>query len=128
MYRDDSFFSLGLVEAALLLAVSGAMVWGLLMLARRLCARGGPGRRLAWAGGLFWLFLWFSPQVYYAFYQLIFAGLPVQVVIAWPPGAETVLRRLTFTGPATLAAHAQGVLGWALLVLAARPQWFGRVV
>jgi hypothetical protein len=128
MYRDDSFFSLGLVEAALLLAVSGLMVWGLLLLARRLCVRGGLVRRLLWAGGLFWLFLWLSPQVYYLFYQLIFAGLPVQIVITWPPGAETVLRRLTFTGPATLSAHGQGLLGWALLVLAARPQWFGRLV
>jgi hypothetical protein len=128
MYRDDSFFSLGLVEAALLLAVSGLMVWGLLLLARRLCVRGGLGRRLLWAGGLFWLFLWLSPQVYYLFYQLIFAGLPVQIVITWPPGAETVLRRLTFTGPATLSAHGQGLLGWALLVLAVRPQWFGRLV
>jgi hypothetical protein len=90
--------------------------------------RGGLVRRLLWAGGLFWLFLWLSPQVYYLFYQLIFAGLPVQIVITWPPGAETVLRRLTFTGPATLSAHGQGLLGWALLVLAVRPQWFGRLV
>jgi len=128
MYRDDSFFALGLVEAGLLLAVTGAMVWGLLLLARRLCARGGLARRLVWAAGLFWVFLWFSPQVYSLFYQLIFGGLPVQIAITWPPSPETVLRRLVFAGPATLAAHGQGVLGWALLVLAARPRLFGRVV
>jgi hypothetical protein len=46
----------------------------------------------------------------------------------WPPGAETVLRRLAFAGPATLAAHGQGVLGWALVVLAVRPGLFGRVI
>ncbi len=119
MYRDDSLFTLGLVEAAGLLVVSVLLVLGVLALARRLC-RGRPGRRLVAAAGLFWVFLWLSPQVYYAYYQLIFDGLPVQIVIGWPPGAETVLRRLVFAGPATLAAHGQGVLGWVLVVGAVR--------
>ncbi len=119
MSRDDSLFTLGILEAAGLLAVTGALVLGVLALARRFC-RGRLGRRLAWAVGLFWLFLWLSPQVYYAYYQLIFEGLPVQIVIGWPPGAETVLRRLAFAGPATLAAHGQGVLGWVLVVAAVR--------
>ncbi len=114
MYRDDSFFTLGLLEAAGLLAVTALLVLGVLALARRLC-RGRLWRRLLWAAGLFWAFLWLSPQVYYAYYQLIFEGLPVQIVIGWPPGAETVLRRLSFAGPATLAAHGQGVLGWVLV-------------
>ena len=96
-----------------------AEIQNLLALARRL-RRGRLGRRLALAAGLFWAFLWLSPQVYYAYYQLIFDGLPVQIVIGWPPGAETVLRRLAFAGPATLAAHGQGVLGWVLLVGAVR--------
>ena len=119
MYRDDSLFTLGLVEAAGLLGVSGLLVLGVLALARRL-RRGGLGRRVAAAAGLFWVFLWLSPQVYYAYYQLILEGLPVQIVIGWPPGAETVLRRLAFAGPATLAAHGQGVLGWVLVVGAVR--------
>ena len=120
MYRDDSLFTLGLVEAAGVLVVSGLLVIGVLALARRL-RRGGLGRRVvAAAAGLFWVFLWLSPQVYYAYYQLIFDGLPVQIVIGWPPGAETVLRRLMFAGPATLAAHGQGVLGWVLVVGAVR--------
>jgi hypothetical protein len=119
MYQGDSLFTLGLLEAAGLLAVTGALVLGVLALARRIC-RGGPGRRLVAAAGLFWGFLWLSPQVYYAYYQLIFEGLPVQIVIGWPPGAETVLRRLVFAGPATLAAHGQGVLGWVLVVGAVR--------
>ncbi len=119
MYRDDSLFTLGLVEAAGVLVVSGLLVLGVLALARRL-RRGGPGRRVVAAAGLFWVFLWLSPQVYYAYYQIIFDGLPVQIVIGWPPGAETVLRRLAFAGPATLAAHGQGVLGWVLVVGAVR--------
>ena len=128
MYRDDSFFTLGIAEAAGLLALTAVMALCLLKLARRAYRRGDIWRRLLWAVGLFWVFLWLSPQVYYLFYQLIFWGLPVQIVIGWPPGAETVLRRLTFTGPATLAAHGQGVLGWALAVMAVRPGWFGRWV
>ena len=119
MYRDDSFFTLGLLEAAGLVVVTALLVLGVLALARRLC-RGGPWRRLVWAAGLFWVFLWLSPQVYYAYYQIIFHGLPVQIVIGWPPGAEAVLRRLVFAGPATLAAHGQGVLGWVLVVGAVR--------
>ena len=103
-------FTLGLVEAAGVLVVSVLLVLGVLALARRVAA----------AAGLFWVFLWLSPQVYYAYCQIIFDGLPVQIVIGWPPGAETVLRRLAFAGPATLAAHGQGVLGWVLLVGAVR--------
>jgi len=125
MYRDDSFFTLGLLEAAGLLVVTVLLVLGMLALARRL-RRGGLGRRLVAAAGLFWVFLWLSPQVYYVYYQLIFEGLPVQIVIGWPPGAETVLRRLVFAGPATLAAHGQGVLGWVLVVGAVRRRGFGR--
>ena len=120
MYQDDSFFTLGIVEAAGLLAVTGALALGILAMARRLYRGAGLGRRLVAAAGLFWAFLWLSPQVYYAYYQLIFDGLPVQIVIGWPPGAETVLRRLVFAGPATLAAHGQGVLGWVLVVGAVR--------
>jgi hypothetical protein len=127
MYRDDSFFSLGFAEAAGLLALTAVIVLCLLKLARWLC-RGMLWRRLLAAVALFWGFLWLSPQVYYVFYQLIFLGLPAQLVIGWPPDAETVLRRLTFTGPATIAAHGQGLLGWALAAMAVRPRWFGRWV
>ena len=104
MYADDSLFTLRLVEAAGLLVVTALLVLGLLALARRL-RRGGLARQVVAAAGLFWVFLWLSPQVYYAYYQLIFDGLPVQIVIGWPPGAETVVRRLMFARPATLAAR-----------------------
>ncbi len=127
MYADDSLFTLGLVEAAGVLVVTALLVLGVLALARRLC-RGRLGRRLLAAAGLFWVFLWLSPQVYYAYYQLIFEGLPVQIVIGWPPGAETVFRRLTFAGPATLSAHGQGVLGWAMVVVTVRGRFLGRVI
>ena len=128
LYQDDSFLTLGLLEAAGLLVVSALLALGMLVAARRLYRGCRLGRRLLWAAALFWVFLWLSPQVYYAYYQLIFHGLPVQIVIGWPPRAETVLRRLMFAGPATLAALGQGGLGWMLVVLAVRPKWFGRVI
>ena len=124
MYGDDSFFTLGLVEGAGLIAVTVVLVWATFALARRIF-RSVLWRRLLAAVALFWAFIWLSPQVYYVYYQLVFDGLPVQIVIGWPPGAETLIRRLTFTGPATLAAHGQGVLGWALVVLAVRRRLFG---
>jgi hypothetical protein len=124
LYSNDSFFTLGLLEGAGLLVVTGLLVWGVLALARRVC-RGPWWRRLALAVTLFWLFLWLSPQVYYAYYQLIFSGLPIQLVIGWPPGAEAVLRHLTFSGPATLSAHGQGVLGWLMVVTALRRKPLG---
>ena len=128
MYEGDSFFTLGLLEAAGVLAVSALLIVAVLRLARRFYRGGGLGRRLVWAVALFWVFLWLSPQVYYAYYQIIFHGLPVQLVIGWPPGLETVVRRLTFAGPATLSAHGQGALGWLLAALALRPQWFRRLI
>jgi hypothetical protein len=119
MYRDDSFFTLDIWQAAGLLVATLVLAVGLLALVRRYC-RGEAWRRVLRALVLYWLFLWLSPQAYYGYYMLIFDGLPLQFVIGWPPGLEEVFRRLTFTGPATLAAHGQGVLGWAVAVVAVR--------
>jgi hypothetical protein len=71
MYEEDSFFTLGLLEAAGVLVVSALLALGLLVVARRLYRGGRTGRRLLWAAALFWVFLWLSPQVYYVYYQLI---------------------------------------------------------
>ncbi|QPH54977.1 hypothetical protein [Pontivivens ytuae] len=70
----------------------------------------------------FALFVWFSPQIYYAYYRLIIPGLPPQWVIGWYPEAGAVVTLLSFTGSTTLSAHAKGVLGWCLVatVLIAR--------
>ena len=118
MYAGDSFFTLGWLSGAGLLAVTGGLVWLTWRLARRL-ARGGLVRRVAVAAGLFWAFLWLSPQIYYLYYQVIFDDLPWQWVIGWPPGPERVGRLLAFSGAATLSAHGKGALGWALILGAA---------
>lgn len=118
MYSEDSFFTLGWLKGAGLLVVTGALVWLIWKMAKRVC-RGGLIRRLVWALGLFWAFVWLSPQVYYAYYWLIFPDLPVQWVVGWPPGPEWIGRLLAFQGPSTLSAHGQGALGWALTIGAA---------
>ncbi|MDH3667381.1 MAG: hypothetical protein OEN23_10680 [Paracoccaceae bacterium] len=119
MYAEDSFYTLDWLRGAGLLVVTGVLVWLTWKAAKRVC-RGGLARRLVWALGLFWAFLWLSPQIYYAYYWLIFPDLPVQWVIRWPPGPAWVGRLLAFQGPATLSAHGQGALGWALIIGAAR--------
>lgn len=127
MYGGDSFFMLGLLEAAGLVVLSAVLAVLMLALARRICRGRGLAGRLVAAVLLFWAFLWLAPQIYFAYYQLIFDGLPIQFAIGWPPAPETVLRRLTFSGPGTIGAHAQGALGWALLVPAAWPRLFARL-
>lgn len=67
-------------------------------------------------------FIWLSPQGYYTYYRLIFDGLPAQSVIGTPPRPDDVLAYLTFSGRATLSAHATGALGWLLLGLAFAPR------
>ncbi|MEO0862868.1 MAG: hypothetical protein AAFY65_19920 [Pseudomonadota bacterium] len=115
MYQEDSFFTLTAAQGAGLLALSFALwalaVWGIWRLqAPRLV------RSLA-ALALFWLFVWLSPQVYYAYYQLIF-DVPAQWVIGRPPGPGALLRLLTFTQEASLSRHGQGLLGWSLIAMA----------
>ena len=66
---------------------------------------------------VFWVFLWLSPQVYYLFYQIIFDGLPWQTIVGGPPNPAVLIDIYLFSGPATLAGHAKGVLGWTLFLL-----------
>lgn len=114
MYQGDSFFTLtgwgqvGLAFLSVVLAV------GMLSL----CLWLAKGRaRVVIALVLFWLFVWLSPQVYYAYYRIIIEGLPQQWVIGWPRCGEA-FGYLTFTGPGTLSAHGQGLLGWLMILLA----------
>ena len=118
MYNQDSFFDLtpwgqaGLATISLVLfAAMMAVTWSVV--------RGRPvGVRLAGALVAFWLFVWVSPQVYYTYYRMIIPDLPLQWVI-WPPAApQDAAALMTFQGPHSLSAHSQGLLGWALVVLA----------
>jgi hypothetical protein len=115
MYADDSLFTLTPYGRLGLLAVSAVLVLGLMSLAA-LFMRGRRGAvRLAVAAFLFSIFVWLSPQVYYGYYQVILDGLPSQWVIGSPPALHDLLGLISFTGPATISAHALGALFWVLV-------------
>ncbi len=118
MYAGDSFYGLSaagqgsLVVLSTLLALAAvACVLALFRLSKSL------GLRMIAALAVFWIFLWLSPQIYYFFYQIILDDLPWQIVIGGPPNPTALIDLLLFSGPATLAGHAKGVLGWTLFVL-----------
>ncbi len=117
MYSEDSFFTLTELGQAGLIGLSALLSCGMAALVWLLVRGQAPWARVASGFALFWLFVWLSPQIYYAYYRLIIDGLPQQWVIGWPQFGEA-LRYLAFAGPASLSAHGQGVLGWSLLLLA----------
>lgn len=117
-YAEDSFFTLGqggriglVLLSAVLMILCALLVW---------VSVKGLGRmwRLAIALGTFWGFIWLSPQIYYAYYWMIFEDLPVQLVIRAPPGIGEISRLVSFTGRASLAHHGQGVFAWLLMLVA----------
>ncbi len=118
MYAGDSFYSLsaagqgGLVVLSTLLALAAvAFVLVLFRLSKSLSLR------MIAALAVFWVFLWLSPQIYYFYYQIILDDLPWQIVIGGPPNPVDLIEVMSFGGPATLAGHAKGVLGWTLFIL-----------
>ena len=123
MYAQDSFFDLGpLGQVGLALLSLG--LFGLVAGAVGRGCRDGPlWLRLVWALGLFWAFVWLSPQVYYLYYRFLIPDLPLQWVVKAPPGPWRLVELLTFQWRANLAAHGQGVMGWSLAALAV---WRGR--
>lgn len=122
MYQEDSFFTLGMGGRAGLLALTLCFSLFMLWLATRLRVR----IRHWWVRGavalvLFWAFVWLSPQIYYAYYLLIFDGLPVQIVVKSPPGPGFIVQMLGFQGQASLSAHGQALLGWMIIIALLRP-------
>ena len=118
MYAGDSFYGLsaagqgGLMVLSSLLALAAiACVLALFRLSKSL------GLRMISALVVFWVFLWLSPQIYYLYYQITLDDLPWQIVIGGLPNPAALIELLLFGGPATLAGHAKGVLGWTLFIL-----------
>lgn len=117
MYQGDSFFTLtGGQQAGLVILSTGLMA--LTVITSRQLGRGTIIYRLGAALLVFYLFVWVSPQVYYQYYRLIIDGLPAQWVIGAPPGLPRIARLLLFQDTPNLSNHAQGLLGWGLLLLA----------
>lgn len=122
MYEADSFYTLSGAGQIGLLAVSLGFATGMGWLVRRISRRRTLLVRVGIWALLLYLFIWLSPQGYYAYYQLIFDGLPSQWVIGRPIPLIEAVQCFTFTGPYTLSAHSLGALGWILLILTLWPQ------
>lgn len=124
MYDQDSLFDLSLWGQFGVLCISTGLFLIWLFTGWRLMKAKPTWLRLVFAFVLFWLFVWFSPQVYYMFYRMIIPDLPLQWVI-WPPeGLLDTINFLIFQGPQSLSAHGKGLLGWCLIAIAIwrRPQ------
>jgi len=118
MYADDSFHTLTRPEQFGLIVLSATLAAVLLVASWRTMTKRRAITRAAIAACLFYLFVWLSPQAYYAYYLILFDGLIWQNVIKPPPPLWSILEILTFQGPVTLSAHFKGLLGWALTILA----------
>ena len=118
MYTDDSFNTLTTTQQLGLTAIS--ILLGIICIF--ICFRFARNRsllgRLLISFGIFFLFVWLSPQIYYIYYLIIFDGLPFQTVIKQPPSLWALTQLLTFQSKASLSDHSKAILGWVLIVIA----------
>lgn len=115
MYAQDSFFDLTLWGRIGLVGISTVLFLVMLFLAWRVLKDMPPWFRIVGALGLFYVFVWVSPQIYYMYYRMIIPDLPLQWVIWPPPWPVDAIEMLFFQGPQNLSAHSQGLLGWSLI-------------
>jgi len=121
LYVNDSFSTLTTIQQVGLLLVSvvllGLTLWG----AHYAMKDKNLGLRLVIAALIFFCFLWLSPQIYYAYYQILWPDLPWQMIIKDPPSLSYMFELVTFSGRSTTSWHARGVVGVSLLILAIVP-------
>ena len=117
MYEGDSFFTLSPAGQVGLAILSAVLAIGAVWIAWRLARRSGRVTRALIGLGVYMVFTWLSPQIYYAYYLMIFDGLPGQWVIKWPPEIATAVAEFTFTGRSSLGAHGRGILGWVCVLV-----------
>ena len=118
MYADDSIHTLSTTQQIGLCFISLALLCMMVLLSLKLFKNKPVIVRIIIAIGLFYLFIWLSPQLYYAYYLLIFMDLPIQLVIKAPPGIGPLVKILTLQNSVTLSNHSLAFLGWALISLA----------
>ena len=71
MYQNDSFQTLTLTQQVGLLILSLVLLTCTLWITYRITKNRSLSIRLLVAVIIFWLFLWLSPQIYYAYYQIL---------------------------------------------------------
>ena len=120
-YNNDSFSTLTPSQQIGLLILS-SVLWGLTLWGTHCLIKNKKmALRLIISGCIFFLFIWLSPQVYYAYYQILWPDLAWQIVIQSPPRITHLLELITFSGRATTSWHARGLVGASLLILAMLP-------
>ncbi|MEM7423931.1 MAG: hypothetical protein AAF334_09420 [Pseudomonadota bacterium] len=125
-FERDSLFTLtppGQVGLVMLSLVLSALLLTLIITMAR---RRRIATRLLLGLGAFALFLWLSPQIYYAYYRIIIDGLPAQWVIRWPPDVAEAIDVLFASERPTLALVGKLLLACASLGAAASAPWIGR--
>ena len=134
-YEGDSFYTLGTIERAglvtLTLILSAILLWVGTIKSNFLYNSPTINRLrnttiypefaipifdILIAFGLFYLFIWLSPQVYYTYYLLIFADLPLQTVIKDGPKFIELGNLVSMSNQGSLSIDGQGLLGRALMV------------
>lgn len=127
MYDGDIFLALTSSGQWAVAALSAVLAF-LAVVAVRLTRRHVSAAAAPAIGVVYWwLFLWLTPQLYYLLYMLLIEGLPFRLMVLWPPGAGRLLELLLFRSQVSLADHALGALGWAML-LASLPNGDAAVV
>ena len=128
-YEGDSFYTLNGFQRAGLIAVTVTLSGSLLFLGtckshflyhlkteKIFREYAIPLIDLLGALGLFYLFVWLSPQAYYLYYLCIFNDLPLQGVVKGGPSIAELGNLLTLEFGQTLSQQGQGLLGRTLVI------------
>lgn len=121
MYAEDSFLTLGTIQRFGLVFLSMVLFSLTVFVFRRVVRKFDAKLRILTAITLFFLFVWLSPQIYYAYYQLIFDELPAQIVIKTPPSPFRLTKILLFQ-EMSLSGHSKALLGWVLIIMTIWPR------
>jgi len=122
MYQNDSFYSLSIAGQIGLVLLSLFISIGIVWIAHKLSRNQNIVSRLCIALGLFYAFIWLSPQIYYSYYWLIFENLPVQNVIKRPPSLGKIANLIFFQERASYSNHGKGLLFLLLILVAIKPR------
>jgi hypothetical protein len=123
MYVNDSIHTLTTTQQIGLGFISLALLCMMVFVSLKLFTNKPFIVRFIIAIGLFYLFIWLSPQLYYAYYLLIFTDLPIQLVIKAPSSIGQLIKIFTLQSSATLSNHSLAFLGWVLISLALMKRW-----
>jgi hypothetical protein len=118
MYANGSIHTLTVIQQIGLSFISLTLLSMMIFLSLKLFKNKPMLVRIMVVIGFFYLFVWLSPQLYYAYYILIFEDLPIQLVIKAPPGVGPLVKILTLQNNTRLSDHSLAFLGWVLISLA----------